>query len=323
MWFPPEEKPVVLIDQDRVEVGGRVFRIHVHGLAPRVHAPTALPEPRSFAYYGLERRLADWELSNLDLARTLDDQRRVVDGLQAQGEEAIRAGSAGAAGIGRELALKLQQALFKVWAYQSLFRIIPLDGSTVAAAVRPFAERLEYAAAAPRAQWILKEAADRPSVEDQLYAMLGKPGVTNGVVELVNVKRTVTLKGKISGSLMLIVGPGGVVLDGVDTDGSPDSLLTLHARSGRAVIKGKCRAIVTLGRPLPGEPPLEIDMRAGSELRGALLMARLPEGAALGGTLVSAATMPASVGAIDGATRTQGLFAAVSPRILYQTVTRR
>ena len=41
----PAQKPVVLLDQDGVEVGGREFRIHVHGLAPRVHAPSPLPDP--------------------------------------------------------------------------------------------------------------------------------------------------------------------------------------------------------------------------------------------------------------------------------------
>ncbi|MBI5499170.1 MAG: hypothetical protein HY907_02935 [Deltaproteobacteria bacterium] len=40
----PPAKPVVLLDQDRVEVGGRELRIHIHGAALRVHPPTPLPE---------------------------------------------------------------------------------------------------------------------------------------------------------------------------------------------------------------------------------------------------------------------------------------
>ena len=39
----PCGKPVVLIDQDRVDVGGRRLRIHLHGEAPQVHAPAPLP----------------------------------------------------------------------------------------------------------------------------------------------------------------------------------------------------------------------------------------------------------------------------------------
>jgi hypothetical protein len=39
----PFGKPVVLLDRDRVRVGGRHLRIHVHGPAPRVHAPSPLP----------------------------------------------------------------------------------------------------------------------------------------------------------------------------------------------------------------------------------------------------------------------------------------
>ena len=45
----PEGKPVVLLDQDRVDVGPRRLRVHVHGEAPAVHPPNLLPaqEPSS------------------------------------------------------------------------------------------------------------------------------------------------------------------------------------------------------------------------------------------------------------------------------------
>jgi hypothetical protein len=42
----PVEKPVVLLDQDRAEIHGRVLRIHVHGTAPHLEAPSYYkPEP--------------------------------------------------------------------------------------------------------------------------------------------------------------------------------------------------------------------------------------------------------------------------------------
>ncbi len=44
----PSSKPVVLLDQDQVDVGARRLRIHVHGEAPAVSAPTPLlPEPKT------------------------------------------------------------------------------------------------------------------------------------------------------------------------------------------------------------------------------------------------------------------------------------
>jgi hypothetical protein len=43
----PEAKPVVLLDQDRFEVGARRVRVHVHGVSDRVYAPSPLPEPAS------------------------------------------------------------------------------------------------------------------------------------------------------------------------------------------------------------------------------------------------------------------------------------
>jgi len=39
----PCGKPVVVIDQDQIDVGARSLRIHVHGKAPLITAPSALP----------------------------------------------------------------------------------------------------------------------------------------------------------------------------------------------------------------------------------------------------------------------------------------
>ncbi len=38
----PQDKPVVLVDQDGVEVAGKRLRVHVHGVAPQVAPPTPL-----------------------------------------------------------------------------------------------------------------------------------------------------------------------------------------------------------------------------------------------------------------------------------------
>lgn len=38
----PPEKPVVLLDKDELDLGGRRLRVHVHGIAPRVHPPEFL-----------------------------------------------------------------------------------------------------------------------------------------------------------------------------------------------------------------------------------------------------------------------------------------
>ncbi|MBN1771454.1 MAG: hypothetical protein JXB32_09345 [Deltaproteobacteria bacterium] len=45
----PAEKPVVLLDQDLVELGERRFRIHVHGAAPVVHEPSWLEDQQPAA----------------------------------------------------------------------------------------------------------------------------------------------------------------------------------------------------------------------------------------------------------------------------------
>ncbi len=38
----PVEKPVVLLDQDLIEAGGRKLRLHVHGVAESIHPPAPL-----------------------------------------------------------------------------------------------------------------------------------------------------------------------------------------------------------------------------------------------------------------------------------------
>ena len=53
----PYGKPVVVIDQDQVSVGGRRVRIHIHGEAPSVAAPSPLPS-RSQPLGRLARTLA-------------------------------------------------------------------------------------------------------------------------------------------------------------------------------------------------------------------------------------------------------------------------
>ena len=43
----PRGKPVVVLDQDRIELSGRRLQLHIHGEAPAVHAPAPLqPEPQ-------------------------------------------------------------------------------------------------------------------------------------------------------------------------------------------------------------------------------------------------------------------------------------
>ncbi len=53
----PEERPVVALHQDSVEVGGRRLRLHVHGRAPSVQAPSPLRRRRA-ATAGLAAAMA-------------------------------------------------------------------------------------------------------------------------------------------------------------------------------------------------------------------------------------------------------------------------
>jgi hypothetical protein len=54
----PPSRPVILLDQDELEIGRRCLRVHVHGDAPRVHPPEYLPPARSRATARLAAALA-------------------------------------------------------------------------------------------------------------------------------------------------------------------------------------------------------------------------------------------------------------------------
>ncbi|MBW2528917.1 MAG: hypothetical protein JRI23_32375 [Deltaproteobacteria bacterium] len=45
----PVGKPVVVLDQDEIEIGGVMLRLHVHGFTTEVHPPTPFVPPRAAA----------------------------------------------------------------------------------------------------------------------------------------------------------------------------------------------------------------------------------------------------------------------------------
>ncbi|MBI4858651.1 MAG: hypothetical protein HY815_00005, partial [Candidatus Riflebacteria bacterium] len=104
--------------------------------------PRKLPEFRQWAYYGLERRSADWFLENLDLASTLQEDRSRILELEARCEESIKTGHVAAARAARELAQALQKAIFRHWGFQSVLRLLPMDGSAPALVATALATRL-------------------------------------------------------------------------------------------------------------------------------------------------------------------------------------
>ena len=60
----PEARPVVLLDGDTLELGGRNLRVHIHGEAPGIHPPSPLelqiptPPPAAGALGGIARTAA-------------------------------------------------------------------------------------------------------------------------------------------------------------------------------------------------------------------------------------------------------------------------
>ena len=45
----PTDKPVVVLDQDEIEIGGVMLRLHVHGFTTEIHPPTPFVVPKASA----------------------------------------------------------------------------------------------------------------------------------------------------------------------------------------------------------------------------------------------------------------------------------
>jgi predicted component of type VI protein secretion system len=45
----PTDKPVVVLDQDEIEIGGVMLRLHVHGFTNEIHPPTPFIPPKASA----------------------------------------------------------------------------------------------------------------------------------------------------------------------------------------------------------------------------------------------------------------------------------
>lgn len=54
----PRGKPVILKHGDTLQLAGRALRLHIHGVAPAVHAPQPYLSPAELAGAGLGRRVA-------------------------------------------------------------------------------------------------------------------------------------------------------------------------------------------------------------------------------------------------------------------------
>jgi len=283
--------------------------------------PNKLPEPARFAFYGLIPSAATQDLGPLDLAVYLQGIRAQVDQLQAYWES-VKSDSSKASKAAGALAAAMQDGIWRLWAYQKAYKILPLDGSPEAARAMELSALLEAGYFAPRAQWVLREDPEGPTVEDQLYGLLSLVGVASGVVSLENRKVPVVLRGQMPGNLLLLAGPGGVVLNGVNSQPRPGDHLTVSAHAGPVRIQGRCNLTLALGRPGPGEPALTLEFAQGSQLVGALLMVQRPDPWPDRGSVTHRAPSPLLPLLTGGVARSAGLFVAVSPRILYQRVER-
>jgi hypothetical protein len=281
--------------------------------------PKKLPETRQYALYGLLTPDATQDLANLDLATALRSDRDKIEQLQGKWDSSIGSHPELMGQAAGSLAQALMDAAFRQWAFQEAFYLLPLEGPE-SRTVRFLESKLDVKRLERSAQWVLHEDPQGVSIQDQVDAILARPGVTNGVLMVENQKAPLVLRGEIRGTVMIMVGPGGVSLEGVNRSMQNGQQLTVYAHSGPVRLKGMCRAILALGQPGDNEPPLTLEFAQSSHLVGALLVTRLPATSQTQGLLTRGISSPLFPGYDKAAFRSLGLFAAVSPRILYQRV---
>jgi hypothetical protein len=267
--------------------------------------------------YGLMADGARIDLPKLHLAQRLADAIALAQARlpalppAAASDLAERAAPAGHA---------IADALWSVWAFQEAFKLLTPDAADAWPRMRQFLAKLDHAYLARRAHYRIAEepGSSAGDVTARLAELVRRGGPLSGVVHVDSRSQRLVLTGRIPGRVMIVVGPGGALLDGVNAGAGPDDRLTVACFGGAVVVRGLCRAHVLTG------PATAIDIEPGAVLEGGLTIRELVAGSRLAGSVErserygSGEAGPA--GEEDDAGHT--FTAILSPHVLYRRVLR-
>jgi len=174
-----------------------------------------------------------------------------------------------------------------------------------------------------RAHYRLRSGPDERQAVQRQFDRLVRLRV-NGVIRVDNpVGQPLVLRGMITGKSVVVVGPGGVEIEDLNTSlVDVATLATVHVRSGPVRIRGKNRVSLLVGKPESGEPPVALEIAKEAQILGSLIFRSTPVSARLGGLVIFDTRQNSLFKDPSGRIRTalENRFVGISPRVYQMRV---
>lgn len=205
-------------------------------------------------------------LEFLDLAARVREKKAAVDA-KVERVRALAAGGEGLVQAIYELVDASSSALASLWLYQRTLNVMAKDSERYASAVEPFLKRLEP-------EHFLDRAFLRPAPEDRAFRRwLDGRDRLEGVIDATRQGR-LDLTGELRGRVVLLVGPNGAHLDGLNARASrAGSRVTVVSLGGDVEVRGDVHAAVIMLPRTRGDASTvgRFRLGMGAKLTGSLI----------------------------------------------------
>ena len=286
----------------------------------QIKAAIEIPVAARAACYGLIQHGAKMALDKLDVSR---DLKNYLHKLQPALSELNNAASRDPLSVYRktdEAARKadrvIRDALWRVWAFSHVFRVLP---STENAYAELAAHFMKFAGSywRRRAQWLVRKQNKERNINDAWERFLKKYPQPKGVIYVQNDKYPLRIEGEFKGPLVIVTGSGGAIIEDVNERDKGEHLLTVVCLGGAVKVRGTVNAALVLGRE-GDEEPNSLTVAKNAKLTGCLSALRLPIRCNLAGHLIRSHKFGYGNSVLDN-----HLHVELAPRFVYRKVYRR
>jgi len=288
--------------------------VPVEGQAERT---PELPSLEGCALLGLPRVGVKLDLVSLDLAAYLDVV--VVRAKQAIEEAAAASGRVDETFIeaADRANMALYEGLFRIWSYQEAFWFVPA-GHEARKSLDHYAFSFQKDFWQRRVQYCVKPREGEPDCQAAWQRFLAFHPRVNGVVAIENTT-PIRLTGLVPGRSVIVVGPGGAVIDGLNQEAGAGDLVTVVAYAGPVTVASSSRCSVFLCKP-DGPAAPELAVAPGADVLGSLAMWDASQARILQGRLVRDMRYGSGYNGEDGrvVVNPHLLHVAVSPTTSYR-----
>ncbi len=160
------------------------------------------------------------------------------------------------------------EGLWRIWAHKEAFRLIKTSDEAYNA-LQHYHFSFEKDFWRKRIQYKVEKRANEESFSAAWQRYRKDHPTLRGVISTNN-DVPLYLTGKITGSAVIVVGPGGAIIHDLNKSGGPKDLLTIVSYAGPIHIKGECHCSLFLCKPNGAERP-EVNIPADATLLGNLV----------------------------------------------------